>query len=319
MGKKATIRITMKIVTVLLLILMISYTKSQSCTSMSEVEIICSEIDDFNPSQNIYRCIADSAIKSIFPNSSLSSKEASDIDEIIVALVIRYATVKFIPTGIQRKFPSLRRLLIGMSGLLSVNKEDLKEFGSSLESLELGGNEITSINSDLFKYNPNIKLITLWWNPIRHIEPEFFKNLRNLKSIQLVAINALNDATCMNQEFNTALGDDIDTFEWNNGGCFNETARIETRLVPINARIEQSMSYGACLDAKIEKKTDQITETATKIAEVSVERFDHLDDANMKLSQKVEKLKCRIDSIEAKLDSLIDSINNLSAVILAEN
>lgn len=159
-------------------------------------------------------------------------------------------------------------------------------------------------------------MITLWGNPIRHIEPGFFINLRNLKSIQLAS---LNDITCMNQEFYTSLGDDIETYEWNSGGCFNETARIETRLAPINSRIEQSMSYDVCFEEKIDILTDQITETATKIAEVSADRFDHLNDTNYKLSQKVEKLKCRIDSIEAKLDNLIESINSLGSVILARN
>lgn len=101
----------------------------------------------------------------------------------IGALQVSAATVNFIPFGIKRKLTNLRVLCISESSLLSVNKKNLKEFGSFLEYLNFGHNLLTSIDVDLFKYNQYLKFIDMFGNPFRYIDSVFFTNLKSLKHL----------------------------------------------------------------------------------------------------------------------------------------
>lgn len=108
----------------------------QSCsTSMNKITIICAELK--NISYSIFgpylACTADNLqIVSTIPDSTVSSIIGEDGSEIentlqIEALSITYApSVKFIPFGIVKKFPSLKVLDLRWSGLISVNKENLR-------------------------------------------------------------------------------------------------------------------------------------------------------------------------------------------------
>lgn len=116
------------------------------------------------------------------------------------------ATVKFIPSGIGRHFVNLKVLHIVYCRLLSVNKENLKEFGNSLEYLSIQSESIKLISTDvdLLECNPNLEDIYLNDNPIRHIDTEFFANLKNMRSLKVAY---LQDATnCMDQYFRTSKG-----------------------------------------------------------------------------------------------------------------
>lgn len=232
-------------------------TEPQSCQSaLNNVEIICEEIAnvEFLLVGFLSTCLGDRKISSLYPESPVSSVLFSDRSAVenfeeIEGLVIKQATVRFFPIDITNKLPNLKSILLETSGLLIIDKNDLKELGSSLEYLALGSNSITSIDADLFEFNPNLITISLRGNPIRHIEPELFANLKNMENVQWVNLGGL---ACMNQVFNTENGHDMETFEWEHGNCFNETARIETRLAPKNARIQKSLKSEYCLNEKMD-------------------------------------------------------------------
>lgn len=78
----------------------------------------------------------------------------------------------------------MRALTISYSNLQIVTQQDLKPFRSSLEYIILTGNQLTSIEKDLFDHNTNLKYIRLDSNPIRYISPEFFNNLKNFANLQ---------------------------------------------------------------------------------------------------------------------------------------
>lgn len=234
-----------------------SAAEPQSCQSaINNVEIICEEIAnvEFLRVGFLSTCLGDKSITSLYPESPVSSvlfidRSAVENFEEIEGLVIKQATVRFFPNDITSKLPNLKSILLETSGMLTIDKNDLKELGSSLEYLALGANSITSIDADLFEYNSNLITVSLRGNPIRHIEPEFFANLRNMENVQWVNLGGL---ACMNQVFNTENGHEMETFEWEHGSCFNETARIETRLAPKNARIQKSLKSELCLNEKMD-------------------------------------------------------------------
>lgn len=180
-------------VTFFCLVALSQLTNSQSCSSVKvEVVIICSKVETFDwmAIGIALTCSGDHhSITSTFSRSSVTfvvhsnKSEATNLAE-ITGLRITGATVKFIPSGIGSKFINLKTLGIWSCGLLSVKKENLKEFGNWLEEVNISLNKLKSIDTDLFEYNPNLKVIFLNDNPIRYID-EFFTNLKNLKNFNV--------------------------------------------------------------------------------------------------------------------------------------
>lgn len=209
---------------------------SQDC-SMHTVNLVCSSIEHFNWFKRmIYgdsvKCVADESITWTMPGASISlvlhrnGMKVTNLAD-IKRLEIYGATVNFIPTGIKRKFPNLRGLCIAASGLLSIDKENLREFGDTLENLDLYNNKLNFLDDDLFEFNRNLEVINLYENPIRHIENEFFTNLKKLRHIERISLVSVG---CISQLFRTSDGHTIATYKWNNGKCTDKTARDETQL-----------------------------------------------------------------------------------------
>lgn len=227
----------MKVLVTILLLCSVSTFLVDSQNSSEEncfIKIICRSIGDvkWHFKGSHLTCVGDDSIKSEFSDSLVSSvvhkneSEVSNLDEITGLFIFDAEEVKFIPSGLKKHFPILKGLRISSSGLLSVTKEDLKQFGSSLEHLSLFNNNIKSINADLFEYNPNLKAIFLVGNPIRHIDPEFFANLKQLKSLEVVSLSYFGNS---GQEFSTSRGHDIATYKWNNENCTDSTAKIQAQ------------------------------------------------------------------------------------------
>lgn len=243
----------------------LSMAQPQSClTRLRNIEITCHAVQnsDFKRVGPRQTCWGDKKITISFPGASVSSiihSDGSPVENIqeIEALRIRGATVQFIPAGIKTILPNLAVLMIESSGLLTIDKNDLKEFGSSLEYLALGANLITSIDGDLFEHNPSLITLSLHGNPIRHIEPEFFSNLKLMKNAQWLNLQQM---ACMNQLFDNENGLDIVSFEWNNGGCFNETAKIETKMAPIDARMKLIVNTFLCMNRQKEIQDTYLSE-----------------------------------------------------------
>lgn len=211
-----------------------SLTVSRSCLKPEEqVTIICDRVSfyRFQVIGRLLTCkISYKSMISTVPECRLSSvvhangSEVKNINE-IETLFVNNADVEFLPTGIKNKFKKLRALYIQSSRLLSITKENLKEFGGSLEFLSLPDNNIMSIDSDLFEYNANVKVFSLNRNHIYYIEPEFFTNLMRLKNLQNVNLQSIR---CMNQEFDSTQGHIIETFKWDDHKCHHGSVKIET-------------------------------------------------------------------------------------------
>lgn len=205
--------------------------KSESC-STRRVQIICSRVEKTQWVDGLfYSCAGSRSIISMLPGSSVSSIVHGNGSEVtnllqIEGFYISTAKVKFIPSGIGSRLQKIKTFQIFQCGLLSVSKEDLKDFGSSLELIYLGYNKLTVIDADLFEFNLLLKKIYLDNNPIRHIDPEFFTNLKKLRNIVFVEIY---ETSCISQEFETSNRHNITTFKWRSEKCMNETAKIELK------------------------------------------------------------------------------------------
>lgn len=270
----ASLRCKMQVLQSVFLIVFCSLLiKSQSCP-IQKVKIACALVPRviFTVVGTLFRCQGDSSITSTFPDAAVSTVVHSNGSEVtnllqIEALWISGAKVKFIPNGIKRHFPNLKAVSIQWCGVVSVNMENLREFGSALEYLDLNDNKITSINADLFEHNSNLKVITMQGNPIRHIEPELFTNLMNMKSIAIVDLTA---AGCISQKFYTSRYDKMATFKWKYERCSDETVKIN---------LQNMIDRESCLETKITEiinKTKASTSNAMfELIENSVKMMDN--------------------------------------------
>lgn len=290
---------------------------SQYCSNKIEkIEIICSSIEKANCCGSQLTCDGGNSIKSTFSDTSVSSVVHNNNSEVknlpqITALTINHATVKFIPSGIGKQFTNLKVLFIRSSGLLSVNKNNLKEFGSSLNFLDLYENKITSIDADLFEYNPNMEVIALDGNPFRHIEPEFFTNL---KKFRVERIDIRSRDGCIYQHFETSSGHNIATFKWNNEKCIDSTAKLETVIQYV---INNDFK---CLHENINNLKVKMIEHNQNTAKTSIQQYNSMQNSIKALENSFESSnnngKAPVDSIiEKKLENLSDKLNKILEVL----
>lgn len=260
-------------------LILINLVSSQACSSSdNEVKIICGEIlhNEYvlvgvkmscKVRNSINTTLPDSSISSVLDSNGLNVTNLSTVNALDISDVI----MNFIPTGIKIKFTNIDALLIISSELLSLNKENLREFGSALVFLDLGNNMLTFIDEDLFEYNPNMKVFSFHGNPIRYIEPGLFKNVKNLKNCQWANFNRLS---CMSQHYQAESGHNLDSLVWSNGQCTDKTAKLETQIALLTRRIESLRSEQCVISAKY----------------MSIEDRDKLKNDLVELREKVLEL-----------------------------
>lgn len=93
--------------------------------------------------------------------------------------------VNFFPLGITRFFENIEKVNIYGGKLNEVTKDDLKQFGSKLEELELQQNDIEAIEGDLYEHNRNLRWINLRDNKIKRIGGGTFDGLEKLMFLYL--------------------------------------------------------------------------------------------------------------------------------------
>jgi len=90
---------------------------------------------------------------------------------------MRKNLMEFMPLGLESFFPHLEFIRITSCGLKSLELDDLKPF-ENLKRLQIDGNFIEKINSDLFKFNPKLTDLNLASNDISLIDPQIFNGLK---------------------------------------------------------------------------------------------------------------------------------------------
>lgn len=154
----------------------------------------------------------------VHKNGSLIENSESDQ---IGALTLQNVKFSHIPKRISNFLANLKVAQFSNNGLLSVTKEDLKQFGSKLELIDFSFNNLTAIEADLFEFNPQLKAVIFRRNPIKLIHPGFFDSLVNLRQL----LYAVLRSGCINVTFYSKNHDDIENFNWKNSKCFNSTER----------------------------------------------------------------------------------------------
>lgn len=286
----------------LILFCIISSTKSESCPALvTNVHITCDGVIYAahrvvgetltcydNGLISVVSRLPDSRV--VAPVNFRNGTEVKNIAD-IEALWIYYGNVRFIPKGISNIFRNLRVLAIEISGILAINRENFKEFGNKLEFVSFYQNSITSIDENVFDYNPNLRHIYLADNPIKYIDSRFFENLKILSRIEYVSLEGQD---CINQVYDRKKHGDISSFKWKDNKCTNENGKIESMLWPIYGRSQHSLENENCLNENLET----IIKRNKKFENVALARIEKIEDDLKSLMQMIEQLtkitKCNV-------------------------
>lgn len=96
-----------------------------------------------------------------------------------------------IPRGLETYYSNLVGLKWFNGLLLSVTANDLKPF-PNLRVLSLQGNQIFSIDADLFKYSKNLEYINIGYNSLEHVGQDAFGSLSLLKELNILETYCIN-------------------------------------------------------------------------------------------------------------------------------
>lgn len=101
-----------------------------------------------------------------------------------------------LPRGINKTFPSLRKILITGSSLEKITSEDLEPF-PHLGQLNLSHNKLELLDGDLFKHSLNLRVIDFSHNKIKYLGLGILNPLKTVKILRF-ASNICTDVDCEN-------------------------------------------------------------------------------------------------------------------------
>lgn len=173
-------------------------------TDAFEIDLICETIEDREwDDVNTVRTCTNKNIEVRTRDTKISQlldKFGNDLTDVylIEALAVQDTDMNFIPKGLKAACPKLKALSLRNTGIKSVKREDLQQFGNDLELISFRACYIIALDSNIFADNPNLKFISFQSNHLRYIESGFFSNVRSLNKLEV--LNFI-DCKCINRFF----------------------------------------------------------------------------------------------------------------------
>lgn len=97
----------------------------------------------------------------------------------VITLRIIDQIVRFFPSGLNSHFPNLSVLKIWSSRLMELSQKDVRRF-TYLTDLSVSGNDLETLNSNIFEFNHRLQHIDFTRNRLKHIGPNILKPLTQL-------------------------------------------------------------------------------------------------------------------------------------------
>lgn len=126
-----------------------------------------------------------------FTVSSINGKTETHKSTKVLQIIEQ--TVKFLPNGIERFFPKIQGLWVLYSKLETIEQTDLKPF-PGLKEIVLRGNQLETLDGNLFIFNLELTLVDLADNKLKIIGEHLIDPLLQLKKI------CLQKNICVDQE-----------------------------------------------------------------------------------------------------------------------
>lgn len=97
-------------------------------------------------------------------------------------VMITDTTCHFVPKGLEKVFVNIEALQIYNSKLRSITQQDLEPFPNLL-AIHMNANNLISLESNLFRYNPKLRHVNFGYNHLRIIPFDIFDSIEDLKDV----------------------------------------------------------------------------------------------------------------------------------------
>lgn len=297
------------------------------CTAVSqsdqhEVDIICLQIsENFEIIGELQTCKTNSSLSVANFNTKVGKLQSTSEEPIAVDFIEAFyidsaPDLKFLPSGMKSIFPKLKALKDFNSGLMYLDVQDMKQFGSDLSWVRFLHTKLTVLESDLFKFNPNLVYVDFEGNPLKYIDPGLFTGLKQMIKLEVFD---LRNCGCMSKVFKKSEGHDIQSFEWNATKC-NDTSAKKSHMEISNKKIRAEHGTTELPKINIElRKVDEIHDDIRNEFQLKVdELLESLNSEIRKIDKKIEELDKRITNI-GYISSKFDSINEKLEKVQKDN
>lgn len=206
--------------------------------------------------ENVYQCQVASGVTVLTSSQKITNSSGNHLsgytDNDVTSIAFKGKTVYYFPTGVNEIFKNILALAVTESKLREICHEDLQNF-PHLRYLNLRSNELSVIESNLFKANVELETIVLSFNKIKQIDDGAFDNLPNLSNLYVehngcISKNATNSneiSATINEMKNRCIS--CSNLEIESQKCLNETIKIREEMKKRDEKI-----------AGLEKKLDDL-------------------------------------------------------------
>lgn len=162
----------------------------------SGFDLKCEESDETFFHYGEYRVCLVKDLVITTPNKVVTSVNGDINPSQLIGIDIKDQTMNYFPKGLGKFFPNLMFLRSRKSHLKTLHKEDFKSM-SQLEWIAIYGQDIETLDSDLFEYTPKLNLVYLEKNKIKHVGDGLLRGLKDLNFAYF------SDNPCINKEGKT--------------------------------------------------------------------------------------------------------------------
>lgn len=216
--------------------------------------------------------------------------ETGRSDDDVEYLYIRNQNLPFIPEGIANFFRNLDSLAISETSLMSISANDLRPFPRLL-FIYLYGQQLTSIDGDLFTYTPHLQQVHFNFNLIQHIGHDLVTGLNNLTILYLQG-NVCIDQVAGNRADVLSLGPRLSVF------CppLNIQTTEATTTTEITTTTDKNIDQCMC-DGEIEELHELNRDLRIHV--------NNLQESNTDQNRKIEQQSEEIEQLQLSNEQLI--------------
>ncbi|KAG5667376.1 hypothetical protein PVAND_015358 [Polypedilum vanderplanki] len=218
------------------------------------------QISEQTKLQNVYHCLVSNGVTilssptKIFYANGLHSTGYTEND--VTSIEFKDKTIYYLPSGIDEIFKNLLAFSLTNSKLREICEEDLKNF-SHLRFLNLANNELTILESELFKFNQELETIILNSNKIHQIEANVFESLPNLSNLWMEKNSCISKNADSKNRVTTLIAEikslcmSCNSLDISLQKCTNDTIELKVEIRKKDAKISE-----------LKKKLDEVNEKA---------------------------------------------------------
>lgn len=184
---------------------------------------------------------------------------------------IFHQTINYFPKGLDKLFPNLEAIQLLHSPLKSIEQSDLKPFGSKLKKFIVGGNQIESLNNDLFEYNSELRWIGFQENKLKSVGKNILKPLKKLQRAYFDD-NECIDKAALNEKELSGLVAELEE------KCPDEEKSVTNEIKSFFSPFVDLFTQSDFLPAKSNLRAEE--SVSVKNAEVEQETREHQEEAN---------------------------------------